>query len=515
MRLKVTPSKTKINIFDIFLVLGSGILTALAFPKFNLSFLIWISLIPLLWVMANKTPKQAFVLGLIAGFGFYALLLYWIPDVPAHYGNLSWSFSLLIYVVFMLYLALFWGFFSLVMARIRRTLPLAGYIIAPFIWVAFEFILTHLLTGFPWGLLGYAQYQNLMFIQTASVTGIYGLSFLIVLFQSLFVLSMKHRKRKYFFSGLVIVLLVHLGGYICLQTPPSQTGAFKASVIQGNVSSDIQWNSMSYEGIVQLFEQHMDLTKQASSEGSELIIWPEFSVPLCFSCSYGIYLDFQNRIIQFVKDSGKTLLLGTNETKAGPEKDEYFNTALCLGPNLQTSEYYKMHLVPFGEYTPYPKIFSFINTVTHAIGDVTPGKEYTLHDLNGIRFGSPICFEIVFPDLVRHFVKNGAQFLTTITNDGWYGKSSAPRQHFAIATLRAVENRRFLLRSATTGISGVIDPYGRILQRSQLGTQTYLSGQITPRSDLTIYARLGDAFAYIGLTLSLLFLILAIIRRSE
>lgn len=512
---KQAPLQTKIRILDILFALGSGILTALAFPKFNLSFFVWISLIPLLWVITQKTPRQAFVLGLIAGFGFYAILLYWIPDVPAHYGNLSWGLSLLIYVVFMLYMGLFWAFFSLVLARVRRSLPVAAYIVAPFIWIAFEFILTHLLTGFPWGLLGYAQYQNLPFIQLASVTGIYGLSFLIVLFQSLFVLSMKHRARRFFFTGLAIILLVHLSGYICLKTQPSQTDTFKASVIQGNVSSDIRWDSMSYEGIRQLFEQHLDMTEEAHQEGSSLIVWPEFSVPLCFSCSYGIYEEFKSRIYQFVRDSGKTLLLGTNETKRSGDREQYYNTALCLGPDLETSEYYKMHLVPFGEYTPYTKIFFFIDTLTHAIGDITPGKEFTLHEVNGIRFGSPICFEIVFPDLVRRFVKKGAQFLTTITNDGWYGKSSAPYQHFAIAVLRAVENRRFLVRAATTGISGMVDPCGRILISSQLDTQTYLSGHIAPMTRMTLYSRLGDAFAYIGLTLTLLFLILAMIRRPK
>lgn len=515
MTLEEFHPKGKIKLADIFLVLVSGALTALAFPKFSFSFLIWISLIPLLYALAGKTPKQSFLLGLLAGFVFYALLLNWVPDVPAHYGGLSTVFSLLIFFVFMLYLALFWGLFSWVFSRLRHQLPIASYFIAPFIWVTFEFVLTHLLTGFPWGLLGYAQFQNLMFIQMASVTGIYGLSFMIVLFQSLFVLSMQQRRRRFFFVGLAVILLIHLGGFFSLRTSPASNGTFQASVIQGNISSDISWDRLSTEEIIQLFERHMDLTYLAHSEGAQLIIWPEFSVPLCFSCPYGIYLEFKNRIVHFVEDTGKTLLIGTNETRSSAEENEYFNTALCIGPDLNPTEYYKMHLVPFGEYTPYKKVFSFINTMTHAIGDVTPGKEYVLHEVNGIRFGSPICYEVVFPDLVRRFVKNGARFLTTITNDGWYGKSSAPYQHFAIAVLRAVENRRFLLRAATTGISGIVDPHGRILSKSQLNIQTHLTGSITPLSRLTPYARLGDTFAYGCLTLSLLFLILTVARRKK
>ena len=152
--------------------------------------------------------------------------------------------------------------------------------------------------------------------------------------------------------------------------------------------------------------------------------------------------------------------------------------------------------------------------MTHAIGDITPGTEYTLHLFEGKKFGSPICYEIIFPNLVRKFVKNGADFLVTITNDGWYGKSSAPYQHFSIAVFRAVENRRYLLRAATTGISGIVDPYGRILVKSELMTQTHLTGNITPYQALTFYTKYGDILPISSLTLSVLFLILALLKRK-
>lgn len=505
----------KIRITDILFALLSGLLTALAFPKFSLSFLGWISLIPFFFILAKKTPRQSFVLGLVAGFVFYAVLLYWIPDVPAHYGNLSIGFSILIYFVFVLYLSLFWAFFSCVFAKIRRSFPRAAFFVAPLIWVGFEYILTHLLTGFPWGLLGYTQYQNLYFTQMASLTGIYGLSFILILLQSLFVLSMQSRKKIYFFTGLTVVLLVHLGGFMRLRPALPNTDTFQAAVIQGNVSSDIYWPNITYQEIQQLFERHIDLTNQAYTAGSRLIIWPEFSVPLCFSCSDALYLSFKETLFQFVHQTESTLLLGTNETKKTQEEFQYYNTALCLSPERTYTEYYKMHLVPFGEYTPYRKIFSFIDTMTHAIGDISPGTEHFLHEFAGFKFGSPICYEIIFPDLIRRFVKRGATFLTTITNDGWYGTSSAPYQHFAMATMRAVENRRFLLRAATTGISGVIDPYGRILTKSRMETQTFLTGQITPQSSMTLYTKIGDVFSFICLTLSALFLILALAVRKK
>ncbi|MFC2167836.1 apolipoprotein N-acyltransferase [Acidobacteriota bacterium] len=507
--------RIRIRLIDIMLALLSGLLSAAAFPKFNLSFFIWISLIPLLFIISNKTPKQSFLLGMTAGFSFYAVLLYWIPDVPAHFGNLSIGLSILIYVVLILFLSLFWAFFSLSFSLIRKTFPLFAFILAPFLWVVFEYALAHILTGFPWGLIGYAQYQNLLFIQLASLTGIYGLSFFLVLFQSLFVLSIKTKKRNFFFIGLVLILFIHLGGFLSLKKITPSPESFKASVIQGNVSSDIYWPDVSYEEIQQIFDEHLDLTNAATFSDSQLIIWPEFSVPLCFSCPSEFYQNFKRTLLQYVQETGRTLLLGTNEMLPYQDTNQYFNTALCLSPDLSYTEYHKIHLVPFGEYIPYKKLFSFINKMTHAIGEITPGKELRLHSFRTTPFGSPICYEIIFPNLVRKFTKNGAMFLTTLTNDGWYGQSSAPYQHFAIAVMRAVENRRFLLRAATTGISGIIDPFGRILVKSELETQTFLTSQITPLSSKTLYSSIGDVLAYISLTLSGLFLILAIIRKNK
>jgi len=505
----------KIRLIDIFLAISSGILTALSFPKFNLSFFAWISLLPLLFIILKKSPRQAFFLGLMAGASYYAVLIYWIPSVPAHYGNLSIGISILIYLIFVFFLALFWAFFSFFSSKIYQSFPKFIFFLIPFLWISFEYILTYLLTGFPWGLLGYSQYKNLYFIQMASVTGVYGLSFVLVLFQSLFLFSMNYRKRAPFFAAVAFVLIIHLGGFISIKKITPTENSFPASVIQGNVSSDIYWDKISAQEIQDLFGQHVELSHQAYAEGSHLIIWPEFSVPLCFSCSYGIYQEFKERLFQFVQKTGCTLLLGTNETTRAEEGVDYYNTALCLSPDLSTNYYYKMHLVPFGEYTPYKKIFFFIQKMTHAIGEITPGNKIILHQFKGGKFGSPICYEIIFPNLVRKFVKKGANFLVTITNDGWYGKSSAPYQHFSISILRAVENRRYLLRAATTGISGIIDPYGHILAKSELMTKTCLSQNITPSRILTPYAKYGDYLSIGSLTFGSIFLILSLRKRKN
>ncbi len=505
----------KIRISDILISISSGTLTAFSFPKFNLSFFSWISLIPIILIISKKNPKQSFLLGLISGFSFYAVLLYWIPDVPIHYGNLSLAFSILIYILLILFLALFWAFFSLTYSKIHQSFPKFVLFLAPFIWVSFEYILTHIFTGFPWGLIGYSQYKNIYLIQTASITGVYGISFILLLFQSSFIFSVNFKKKAPFFSVLTLVLIIHLWGYAIIKPIHSTDNSLKASVIQGNVPSETNWNEESPQEIYDLFDQHLELSFQAYLQGCRLIVWPELSVPLCFSCHYGIYEEFKDKLFQFVQKTECTFLLGTYESTKTKKGIQYYNTALCLSPNLSTSQYYKMHLVPFGEYTPYKKIFSFISKFTHAIGELTPGEKYSLHEFEGIKFGSPICYEIIFPNLVRRFVKIGGNFLVTITNDGWYGKSSAPYQHFSIAVFRAVENRRFLLRAATTGISGIVDPYGRILSQSKLDTKTFLLGNITPSQALTLYTKHGDVLPLASLTLSILFLILTILKRKN
>lgn len=493
----------------------SGVLTALAFPKFNLLFLGWVCLIPLLYLIRDKKPGQSFLLGLIAGTSFYAILIYWIPSVPAHYGNLSFGFSLIIYFLLILYLALYWALFSYFASKIR---PIAGkffFILIPFLWIAFEYLITHLFTGFPWGLIGYSQQKNLFLIQAASLTGVYGVSFILVFLQSLFLQSMTRKKKGPFFIALVVVILIHLGGSLSIPKSGSSEKTIKTAVLQGNISSDIYWNRVSEQFIRNLFFRHIDLTQKAYEKGAQLIVWPEFSVPLCFSCTFPLYQEFKQMLFDYVERTNTTLVIGTNETTVSEEGSQYFNTAMTLKPDLTTSQYYKMHLVPFGEYTPYKNIFSFIQKMTHAIGDISPGKEYHLHDYKGAAFGSPICYEIVFPNLVRKFAKKGAHFLITITNDGWYGNSAAPYQHFSMAVFRAVENRRFLLRAATTGVSGIVDPFGRVIKRSKMETKTFLTADIVPVEKLTLYSRWGDIFPFLCLTLTGLFFILALLKRKQ
>jgi apolipoprotein N-acyltransferase len=496
---------------EISLAACSGILTALAFPKLSLFFLGWISLIPLLIILRRRSVGRGFFLGWCAGFSFYLVLLYWIQDVPAHYGGLSWGFSAAIFFLFAAFLGLFWGIFAGLFCLLQRGFPRGAYFMGVFIWVSVEFLMSHLLTGFPWGLLGYTQYKNLWFIQVSALTGVYGLSLLLLLFQSCFVLSMDTKTRAPFLAALGLVLAVHFGGWLALKPSPRTSQTFRGAVIQGNIQPEVDFGRLTETETTALFQRHLDLSRKAVDQGASLIAWAELSVPLCFSCSHPYYQEFSQELFRFARETDCSLLLGTNETAYVRDEPKYYNTAAHLNSQGGLSFYHKRHLVPFGEYTPYKKVFSFISNFTHAIGELTPGETPVLHAFAGVDYATPICYEIIFPDLVRRFVKQGARFLVTITNDGWYGGSWAPYQHFAMAVVRAVETRRYLMRSATTGISGIIDPYGRIVRQTRLNSQDVLCDDITPLSGTTFYVRFGNWLCWLSLTLTGLFLILAVI----
>jgi apolipoprotein N-acyltransferase len=500
----------------VLLAILSGVLTALAFPKFGIAVLAWVSLIPLLYALRRARPGRAFRLGTLSGLVYYGILLYWIPAVPAHYGGTPLWLCVLIFLALIGFLALYWGIFGLVLATTARSWPTAAFLLAPLVWLACEYLMTYVFTGFPWGILGTSQYRNLPFIQVASLAGVYGVSFVLVFLQSTFVLAMTRRRRGPFFMALGLMALVHAwGGYELKRANFDGPARIKASVIQGNVSSDIYWDVAPESLVRELFDEHLALSRKALAEGSRLIIWPEFTVPLCFSCEDQVSRDLSAALERFVRESGATLLVGTNEVSGPPGLRLYHNTAMALHPDLSRSLYFKMHLVPFGEYTPARKIFFFIEKLTHAVGDITPGTEAVLHEYQGFSFGSPICYEIVFPAIARRFTREGAGFLVTITNDGWYGTTAAPYQHWAQAVFRAVENRRYLLRAATTGISGAVDPFGRVMAKSRLMTKDVMTETIAPSGHLSFYTRTGDALAVAALTAAALSFILALIKQRK
>jgi apolipoprotein N-acyltransferase len=271
----------------------------------------------------------------------------------------------------------------------------------------------------------------------------------------------------------------------------------RVALVQGNIPQDQKWDA---EHAGPILETYLTMTREAAGKGAQLVIWPESSTPFPF-------MDDKaggERIRALVRETGIELLLGSDQIGASKE---YYNAAFLVRKDASVAGVYqKMHLVPFGEFVPLKELLFFVGPLVEQVGGFTPGREMVMLPTSHGPISTAICYEIVFPRLVREAVLRGSQLLTTITNDAWYGYSSAPYQHFLQAQLRAIEQGRYLARAANTGISGFVDPYGRVLQRTEIFKREIVVGEVRMLESRTIYGTIGDLFAYIcaGLTLAAL-----------
>ncbi|MFH1825490.1 MAG: apolipoprotein N-acyltransferase [Candidatus Firestonebacteria bacterium] len=493
------------KIKNIFLAILSGFLLILSFPNFfslSLSkwpgFMAWIALIPLFCANYNKDFKDSFKLGFICGFVFFAGTLYWITFIK-EMGSLAY----LSWILLSLYLGLYVGVFC-------SLLSFTNLLFAPFLWVTFEFARAHFLSGFPWVLIGYSQFGNIPLIQISSFTGVYGISFLVVLINAgiaYFFLNVFKGSRVFLVLTVTIIIfiicyaygLMMIAGYVTKDEYEKSSKLaedidrrIKVSVLQGNIEQDQKWSEEYADKTFNIYE---GLTKEASKDSPELIIWPETAAP--------IYLKYDKKNFKKVKkivESGNTYsLIGAPD--AFIDKDynikESFNSAFLVSKEGRIlSKYDKIHLVPFGEYVPYKDVFPFIQKLTKGTSDFSSGGMYTV--FNGPdKFSVLICWEVIFPEPARKFVKNGANFLVTISNDAWYRKSAAPYQHFITLPFRAVENKVNIIRAANTGVSGFVDYKGEILDYLDIFKKGKLTSSIVMRNEVTFYNKFGDWFVKI------------------
>jgi apolipoprotein N-acyltransferase len=353
-------------------------------------------------------------------------------------------------------------------------------------------------------------------VQISDITGIYGVSFIIVLVNvSLYRLvatSFDHGWKpalKELLAAAVILAMTGLYGQwrlIDLDKKAKDEKSFLVALIQGNIRQDIKWDPQFQEETVRIYT---DLTRQVKSQHPDLIIWPETATPFFFQSAF----PFQSRILELSQEMGVPLLFGAPGFERDGSKINYFNSAFLISPEKKIlGRYDKVHLVPFGEYAPLAGILGFTRDIIGAIGDFTPGEGVHNLTLPWGEFGVLICYEAIFPDLTRSFVERGAQFLVNITNDAWFGRTAAPYQHLSMATLRAVENRVPIARAANTGISAVIDSRGRVVRSTNLFTREILSGKIEVNKSRTFYTEFGDLFTYLCLGFTILFLVF--IRRK-
>jgi len=353
-------------------------------------------------------------------------------------------------------------------------------------------------------------------VQISDITGIYGVSFIIVLVNvSLYRMvsasfdhGWKPALKELLAAGFILLMTGLYGEWrlIDLDTKAKNEKSFIVALVQGNIRQDIKWDPQFQEETVKIYAE---LTHQVKSQHPDLIIWPETATPFFFQDSF----PFQSRILELSRQLGVPLLFGAPAFDRDGPKIKYFNSAFLISPEKKIlGRYDKVHLVPFGEYAPLAGILGFTRDIIGAIGDFTPGAGVHNLTLPWGKFGVLICYEAIFPDLTRRFVEQGAQFLVNITNDAWFGRTAAPYQHLSMATLRAVENRVSIARAANTGISAVIDSSGRVLQSTDLFTREILSGRIIINKSRTFYTEFGDLFTYLCVGFTVLFLIF--IRRK-
>jgi apolipoprotein N-acyltransferase len=408
------------------------------------------------------------------------------------------------------YLGLYVGLYAAAFAWMTKRSPAAAALGAPCLWVSLELIRAHFLSGLPWMLLGYSQYQWLPIIQIADITSVYGVSFLIVLVNvalaDLFLWAWRrfHLRQLASFpwtapAAAACALLAALAyGQMALNNAPSPDApSLTVGLVQPSIDQAHKWDQ-AYRR--ETLDRYAALTARAA-QGADLIVWPEAATPFFFE-EEPLY---RVEVAVLAHRSGAPLLFGSPALRRYPNGRPYLlNSAYLLSPDGQIAgRYDKRHLVPFGEYIPlHSSVLFFLDKLVEGIGDFESGTTPTVFT-PAARPGAPqakisvvICYEVIFPGLVREFVEQGATVMATITNDAWFGVSSAPYQHFAMVVFRSVENRIAFARSANTGISGLIDPSGRILHATPIFTEQAVSGRLPLRQTLTFYTRYGDVFAY-------------------
>ncbi len=483
----------------------SGLLLAAAFPKWDYTFLLPIALWPLFWALQDQPPKRAFWLGYLFGLAFYSGLLYWIAYVTHVFGKLPLPLAIGVMLLLAGVLSLWRGLWAagVAWAADRGVSPLWS---APILWVAVEFLQANLpFGGFPWELLGYGLYRHPMLIQIADVTGVYGLSFMVVLVNVLlFLMSyrkfgpIRHVMRQEALPILLIMVCVGYGAsrLEAVKQAAANNPKLKVAVTQGNIKQGDKWNPQIVHTTL---DRYAELTEK--SQGARLVIWPETAAPFFFIRTP----DFTAKVRNIVKKTGAYTLFGAPAWELTREGERYFNRAYLLTPKGEVAGYYdKAHLVPYGEYVPLQKIFFFIPKMVPMIGDFAEGPVGATLSLPEGPAGVLICFESIFPYLARAQVKNGARLLVNITNDAWFGETSAPYQHLSMGVLRAVEGRVALARAANTGISAFIAPDGKLLWTSSLNVPAAHTLELPWLPGGSIYTKIGDAFAWGCLILSFL-----------
>ncbi len=471
----------------------SGAALAFAYPKFNVPALAWISVAPLMIAARGASLRFAALCGLLYGVAFYALSVSWVYTVMRQYGPLPVLEAAGVMALMVVVSALFKMFFAMGVSLWGRAGPGKAACVAPFLWVAMEFGLGHLPDiGFPWNLLGYAAARSIALAQITTITGIYGLSWIVAAYNALLfwvASSSGARRRRGAISAAAVTIILLLAVWIGPRWVPKAQPTRIAHLVQLDFPQ-----AMSYPGDwMQVHGGEMDQLEQMSVSAARLepgpIIWPETPAP------FSVFdRNFALRAVRTARGASDDFIFGAvNWEPDVTGRMEPYNSAVQLDPaGREVFVYDKIHLVPFGEYVPWRSWLRFAGKVTADIGDFSRGKQRRVGQLPGGRYAVFICFESAFGGEVRQFTANGAELLINISNDGWFGRTAAPEQVLEIARVRAVENRRWLLRATNNGYTASVDPYGRIVAELPTDVRAELDAPYAFRSDRTFYVEHGE-----------------------
>lgn len=502
------------------LTLFSAALQTIIFPLPDFYLLSWVAVAPLLVALLRTrqpdtlqlqegakllpaTPLQAFVLAYTCGILWYAGTCYWIYSTMRQFGGVNAFMSAVILILFCLYVALYHGLFGLIISWLagRESLSRRALLLAPVAWVAVELARTRI-TCFPWDLLGITQVDNIPLARIATVTGVYGASFEIMVVNAALAAAflLRREKRK-------LLLAAALGAAVVLQAgawlpvPPIPTD-HTALLVQQNIPilEGNDWTKDYFDGTLRdlaWISLHPPAQSDVEAKRSDLIVWPESPSPF-----YTSDPAFRQTLSDLARQSQSWVLAGglgiLNASQSPDQSTKLFNSAVLVNPaGNWVGRYDKVHLVPFGEYVPLKRVFAFASGLTSQVGDFTSGESREPLPAAGTKLGTFICYESVFPDEIRQGAAKGAEVYVNISNDGWYGDSGAYAQHLKQVRMRAVENARWILRDTNTGVTASIDPFGRIVASVPRKMRTVLEAPYALSSVTTFYTRHGDWFAYL------------------
>jgi apolipoprotein N-acyltransferase len=504
----------KIEIKTTGIAILSGLLLTASFPKVDLNWLAWVALVPQLWILKDVHSGEAFRRGMVFGLSHFVSLLYWLVPTMVTYGHLPFILSIGILFLFAAILSLVFIAPAMYGISLVGRTPARILFFFPLFWVGTEFLRSFLFTGFPWELLGYSQYQQLHLIQLSDIFGVYGLSGVIafanaaLLLGTLAVAGQSWRGQAVKLrlvlgsTTAAAVLVAAAWGYGDLRIAQidrlgAQAPKMRVAVIQGNIEQSQKWDPAFQ---IATIEKYIRLTLSTRPQAPDLIVWPESAAPFYFLAE----VPPTRMVMQGIKAAGAHFLIGAPSFELRGKQADYFNSAYLVGPGGEVlGKYDKAHLVPYGEYTPFKEYLPFLGKIVEHVGDFKPGLKGQTLEMQGRKLGIQICYEIIFPGLARAMVQNGARLLITITNDAWYGTTAGPYQHFSLAVLRAVENRRSLARAANTGISGFVDPAGRVLAPTPLMEEETVVRELPLLDTATVYNRFGDVLGTACLGISL------------